>query len=235
MFGNNDRKLEKLQKKGGVKAHATITEATRSRMAFTSGDPSIVSNTSLIWKLTLQVQPPDGQPPFEANVEQRYSQERTPSNGDTVVVYYDPSDPSTVAIDMGDGAAIEASIEHHREWREMSGMRPDAAAYANNLENAAIGDPYEFADAFKKDRRAAILASKERVRAAVAAAQAAGQVPGMNGMVITPGTAPFTAAPATPAAADPIAQLSQLADLRDRGVLSADEFEAQKRRVLGES
>jgi hypothetical protein len=234
MFGNNDRRLERLQKKG-VKANATITEATRTHMAFTSGDPSIASNTSLIWKITLQVQPPDGQPPFEAKLEQRYGQFHTPSNGDTVIVYFDPHDRSKVAIDYSDGAAIEASMEHHREWREVSGVSPQAASYANNLESAAIGDPYEFADAFKKDRRAAILASKERVRAAVAAAQAAGQVPGMGGMVITPGTAPFTSAPATAVAPDPISQLSQLADLRDRGVLSADEFDAQKRRVLGET
>jgi hypothetical protein len=33
---------------------------------------------------------------------------------------------------------------------------------------------------------------------------------------------------------DPLADLEKLADLRDRGVLTADEFEAQKRRVLGE-
>src|SRR4029077_7829206 len=171
-----------------------------------------------IWKLTVRVEP-DGQPPFMADLEQRYGQLASPSAGDTVIVYYDPSDPSKVAIDDSDGASLEASIEHHEAWRAESGESPQAAAFANNLERAAIGDPYEFAEAFKKDRHAAILASKERVRAAVAAAQAAGQVPGMTGMVFGP-----SAGAAAAAAADPIDKLKELADLRDRGVLTADEF-----------
>lgn len=41
------------------------------------------------------------------------------------------------------------------------------------------------------------------------------------------------ASSAAAAPADPIAQLAQLSDLRDRGALSDEEFEAQKRRILG--
>ena len=37
------------------------------------------------------------------------------------------------------------------------------------------------------------------------------------------------------AQADPAQQLSQLADLHDRGVLSDDEFAAQKAKLLGQS
>ena len=44
-----------------------------------------------------------------------------------------------------------------------------------------------------------------------------------------PAPAPAPAAPA----ADPIAQLTQLAALRDSGALSEAEFEAQKAKVLG--
>jgi hypothetical protein len=44
----------------------------------------------------------------------------------------------------------------------------------------------------------------------------------------------FDASGAQPAQADVADQLSKLADLRDRGVLTPDEFEAQKRKVLGE-
>jgi len=231
MFGNNDRRLEKLQKNGGVRARATITEAKRTHWAFTAGDPSIAANTDIIWKLKLQVQP-DGQPPFEAELTQRYGQFGAPEAGDPLAVWYDPKDPSKVAIDDSAGAQIEASMEEHREWRAETGMDPKAQAYANNLEKAAFGDPYEFAEAFKKDKHAAILASKQRVRAAVAAAQAAGQVPGMGGLVVPPGM--VTPGVPAPAPADPIEQLKQLADLRDRGVLTDAEFEAQKRRVLGE-
>ena len=40
-------------------------------------------------------------------------------------------------------------------------------------------------------------------------------------------------APAAPPAADPIAQLKELGQLRDSGVLTEEEFAAQKARVLG--
>ena len=43
---------------------------------------------------------------------------------------------------------------------------------------------------------------------------------------------PPAAAPAAPAPSVP-EQLEQLADLRDRGVLSPEEFEAQKAKILG--
>jgi hypothetical protein len=38
---------------------------------------------------------------------------------------------------------------------------------------------------------------------------------------------------AAPAQADPIEQLKQLAELRDSGVLTEDEFQAQKAKILG--
>jgi len=46
-----------------------------------------------------------------------------------------------------------------------------------------------------------------------------------------PATAPVEAPP--PAAADPLDQLKELGDLRDRGVLTDAEFEAQKAKILG--
>jgi hypothetical protein len=44
---------------------------------------------------------------------------------------------------------------------------------------------------------------------------------------------PRSAAPPDAAAADPIQQLKDLAALRDQGVLTEEEFAAQKARVLG--
>jgi hypothetical protein len=40
-------------------------------------------------------------------------------------------------------------------------------------------------------------------------------------------------APSPPPAADPIAQLKELGELRDSGVLTEEEFAAQKARILG--
>jgi hypothetical protein len=50
---------------------------------------------------------------------------------------------------------------------------------------------------------------------------------GPDGQLVTPATG---AAPDS----DPVDQLAKLADLRDRGVLTNEEFEAQKRRILGQ-
>jgi Short C-terminal domain len=44
---------------------------------------------------------------------------------------------------------------------------------------------------------------------------------------------PQPAAPAAPAAPDPIAQLKQLGELHQQGVLTDEEFAAQKARLLG--
>ena len=44
---------------------------------------------------------------------------------------------------------------------------------------------------------------------------------------------PPAAAPAAAPAADPIAQLKELGELRDQGVLTEDEFAAQKAKILG--
>jgi hypothetical protein len=45
----------------------------------------------------------------------------------------------------------------------------------------------------------------------------------------------FSSAGAKPPAKDPVEQLTKLADLRDRGVLTDEEFAAQKAKILGES
>lgn len=45
--------------------------------------------------------------------------------------------------------------------------------------------------------------------------------------------APAPAAPAAPAQADYIAELKKLAELKDMGILTEEEFEAKKRQLLG--
>ena len=57
---------------------------------------------------------------------------------------------------------------------------------------------------------------------------------GMAAAGISPGAVPgMPGTPAPAAQPDPVEQLSKLADLRDRGVLSDEEFEAQKAKILG--
>ena len=57
-----------------------------------------------------------------------------------------------------------------------------------------------------------------------------------QGQTAAPAAAPAAAAPAAPAGGDmdaKIAQLKQLGELRDAGILTDAEFEAQKARLLG--
>lgn len=48
-----------------------------------------------------------------------------------------------------------------------------------------------------------------------------------------PASAPAAAAPAQPADRDPVAQLKDLAELKSQGILTEEEFAAQKARILG--
>ncbi len=52
-------------------------------------------------------------------------------------------------------------------------------------------------------------------------------------MQATPAAASAPPAAAPPAAEDPIAQLERLGELRDKGVLTDEEFDAQKAKLLG--
>lgn len=58
-------------------------------------------------------------------------------------------------------------------------------------------------------------------------------VPGAPSTV-TPATAPATAPAADGDEEDPLVKIEKLGQLRDRGLITSDEFESQKRRLLGE-
>jgi hypothetical protein len=74
-----------------------------------------------------------------------------------------------------------------------------------------------------------IMVGDQSLADMVAQAQA-----GMAAAGISPGAVPgMPGTPAPAAQPDPVEQLSKLADLRDRGVLSDEEFEAQKAKILG--
>jgi Short C-terminal domain len=85
------------------------------------------------------------------------------------------------------------------------------------------------------------LAKDEASEKLIAAVTANAPAPGANIMIGGQSLADMQAAAAQAAAgaagaqADPTAQLGRLADLHDRGVLSDEEFAAQKARILGTS
>lgn len=67
---------------------------------------------------------------------------------------------------------------------------------------------------------------------AKAAAQAAAGAAAAGAAAATPGAAPTVAAPTGPSGVDQAAVLASLADLRDRGAISPEEFEAKKAEIL---
>jgi hypothetical protein len=73
--------------------------------------------------------------------------------------------------------------------------------------------------------QAEAMAAAQAAQAATASA-AAGSTPSASG-------APASPAPTASSGDDRIAQLERIAGLRDRGVLTEDEFQAEKRRILG--
>jgi len=248
MFGRGKDKLEET----GEQAVAEVLEAKRSAWAMTQGNEAIVGNTTIHWKLRLQVKPKD-QPPFEASLDHNFSQLTTPRPGMSVMVWFDPSDHSRVKIDDSNAAQTEAALQG------VLGHNPALAGMSvggqsvEQLMHAALADPAGFREQMQRQAAEANAAA-----AAAAAAYAPGGMPMPVGMPMPGGyplggygapvagadpvepAAATTGAPtapagpsAAPAAGDRIEQLERLAGLHERGVLNDEEFAAEKRRILG--
>lgn len=189
-------------------ATAEVLDADRSSFARTTGSDAVVANTSFSWKLRLLVTP-EGGAPFEAKAKYRLVQTQSVRVGQTLPVRYRPSDPSDVEVDDSPEAMRDMQIARVVEGNDrLAGLTIGGQSLADALREG-MDDP---------------KALRERLNHDIAAG--AFQVPG--GM---PGATP-PAAPPPPASEDPIARLERLADLRDRGALTPEEFEEQKRRIL---
>lgn len=195
MLGRPGRRDRKRLEEHGIRAPATVLEIAERGMAITHGSEAIVSNTELVLKCTLRVEPP-GQPVFDVETKLRFPQLAVPSAGSTIAVIYDPEDPGTLMLDDSPAAAMSAAMSH---------LRPDQIA--------SIEAAHEMATAG---------ASPEAIRARVDEIRAAAGQPPAQVLGGEPAAAP-----------DPVAQLTQLAALRDRGVLTEEEFAVAKARVLG--
>jgi len=83
------------------------------------------------------------------------------------------------------------------------------------------------------------IETQELTDADVAAIEAADAEPETGATAAAPAPAPAApaapapAAPAAPSQADYIAELKKLAELKDMGILTEEEFEAKKRQLLG--
>lgn len=198
MFGRRD--LSKV----GVRAFADVLAAEQSAIAVTIGNPNLVNNTEVRWKLSLRVTP-DAEPPFEAALTALLPQLSPPRPGMRVPVLYDPKDHSRVRLDRGPAATADAAID------AVTAARPDLAGAQvmgipmTDVIRQAIADPGAFREEMM--RRGAEL--QQQALGAMRAAQ-------------------------PQQGADPIDRLERLAALKDRGLLTDEEFERQKRKILGE-
>ena len=148
---------------------------------------------------------PEGAEPFEAHVEARLSQYTLLRVGTTVPVLFDPGDHSKVALDMSPQGWTDAAIA------SATAANPAMAGPIKEMMEAAMKDPAGF--------------QKHAMEQAEEAFKAAGFK--MTGM--SPGAA------GAGGSVEMVDTLERLADLRDRGVLSDEEFAKQKQKLLDES
>jgi hypothetical protein len=207
MFGSAGRLEKKLRESGGKAAPAEITAAKKGMMAISTGNDAAqqAASAHVNWKLTLRVTP-DSESPFEAEVKEPYPEMGGgPSVGDVIGVLYDPNDHTKLVIDHStEGIATQA----------LSHMSPEAQAALSSVGGESAGD-------LVKEALADPTAFREKMRAAG------------SGPIVMVGGQQISGAPVAAKPIDPADEIAKLADLRDRGALTPDEFEAQKKRVLG--
>lgn len=158
--------------------------------------------------IEFRVKFPDGS---TADVKERFldaSNQGYVSEGDVVPVRYDPSDHSKVRLDV---PALEAPL---KDAKTAQGARVDAAL-------ARLGEP----GAGTGGEGLKPMAEGVVVKAPLDGMAAANPASVVNLSPSSPGRS----------GSDPEDRLAKLADLKEQGVLSNEEFAAAKAKILGES
>lgn len=137
MFGRKD--LSKV----GTRAFADVLAAEQSAISVTVGNPNLVGNTEVRWKLLLRVTP-EAEAPFEASVTALLPQLSPPRPGTRLAVLYDPKDHSRVQVDHRPGATADVAVD------AVTSARPDLAGAQvmgmpmTDVIRRAIADPTAF-------------------------------------------------------------------------------------------
>jgi hypothetical protein len=207
MFGRNKRLERKLKEQGGKQAWATVLES-KKQGASTGGfnvAPGQAGSITIHRELRLRVEP-GGEAPFEATVKQVFND----SHG-----WHIPEEgwSVTVTYDPNDHSKVVIDLD---KMPVRPGVDRDETIARHERAVARMKDP------------AARRQQIEDIRAQAAQAQSASA---LQEMVAKAVSGPQQVAPK----ADIAEQLTKLADLRDRGILSDAEFEAQKAKILAQS
>jgi hypothetical protein len=205
MFGHNKRLERKLKEQGGKQAWATVLESEKQR-ATTGGvnvAPGQAGSMTIHRKIKLRVEP-EGEPAFEATVQQVFND----LHGWPI-----PEEDWSVTViyDPNDHSKLVIDVD---KMPVRPGVDRDEAIARHEKAIARMEDP--------EARRQQIEEMK---------AKAAAQAPGGTALqeMMAKVAAQAQAALPKPEVAD---QLTKLADLRDRGVLSNAEFETEKAKIL---
>ena len=214
MLGKASRRTRKKLDENGKRAPAVVLEIAERGMSVTSGNENIVANTEVVLKTKLRVEPPD-EPPFEVEHKFRYPQLSIPAAGSRVAVVYDPDDHDAIMLDRSAaGAALQFAGA-----AGMGGMDMQSLMSKIQDAQAQTQDPQELARILREQLGTDVTVEPG---ASTAAAFGAGQA--------FPTNPAFPSAPAE----DPVDKLAKLADLKEKGMLTDAEFEAQKARILSE-
>lgn len=226
MLGHNKRLEPKLKEQGGKRAWATILESKKgwTTTGGVNAVPGQAGSITIRREFRLRVEP-EGEPQFEATVKQAFNDSHgwhIPEEGWSMTVIYDPNDHSKVVIDVdampvGPGVDRDEAVARHERAMERQKMREmapgDSGWPAEQLRSVALD-----ATLSPEEKRAKIMELS-------ASMGGAPKTMFVGGQAVQAGNA------AGPAAA--VDALAKLADLRDRGLLTDAEFEAQKTRILG--
>jgi hypothetical protein len=131
MLGELSKRKRKKLEESGTRAPATIVEIADKGMTITSGNEHIVSNTKVILKVKLNVEP-EGQPAFEIEEKFRFSQFGIPSAGQKVAVIFDPDDHDTIMLDDDPVATVSSMMAG-------TGASAEQQALITNLTGASLG------------------------------------------------------------------------------------------------
>src|SRR5689334_17848990 len=116
--------LQRQLRKNGRRAFATVLESTRTKYTETVGNDAIVSNTRILWKFRVRVEP-DGEPAFEADLDVLLPQLWSPSSGTRFPVLYDPDDHGKIVVDDTEEGeqALSDEMDRERVDRRVARMR----------------------------------------------------------------------------------------------------------------
>ena len=197
---------DKQPEEGGTRAPAEVVKAEQSGTGVTVGNPALAGATEVAWKLDVKVKP-EGADPFDAQVEAKLPQYTALMVGTTVPVLFDPDDHSKVTLDMSPQGWADVSAAQVEALTGSSAL----AGPIKEMMEAAMKDPVGF-------RQHAMEQAEQAFKSA-----------GINVAAMPGAVQPEDSSSAM------VDNLEKLADLRDRGVLTDEEFAQQKAKLLGES